>query len=224
MHATHLHLHNDRPHLASGFSIIELMVAIGIIVILAGITIVVASSMRKNSESRETEIILATCLSALTEYEVQMGGRLMHDDTPSTITPVWSGAFVTGSDTVYTYDDTAVTIPNITIERFVYAATQQPEAERNLRPLEKYEALIDTEGDGLTEIVDAWGTPIYFAAKIVKPADATYGLDSRLSISRDPVFVSAGPDRYFGDVNNFVDENNDGNNDDADNLYSSEVR
>lgn len=54
----------------SGFSLIELMVVVGIIVLLAGLTVGVSSALNRNSETSQMEQTLQLLDSALTEWDV----------------------------------------------------------------------------------------------------------------------------------------------------------
>lgn len=237
----------------TGFSLVEVMVLIGIISVLAALVLVARTALVGSSKERQTRLIMQTALGALTEYEASIGSRINHE-TGGTLDWNTLGGGTSYDDSqmggtldyIYTRPPTApaVSIPNLAIERFVYAIRQNDAAERTFRNLNVDELFIDTDGDGRDEIVDAWGTPLIFASRIPGSAGTFSAIEARLEITRDPVFVSAGADQYFGDIITFnasnetiirdenPDEDRDANGDGTgdstedglDNIYSTDIQ
>jgi len=233
------------------FSLTEMLVAISIILLIAGLVVVARQSLLGDVQRKQTQVILGNLQNAHTEYEVATGGQILHYSDGSE-RPDWSvdkPRFST-ADNDYTastgdgltagtagIDDDAQTIigppadsaSHVTIRRFVYAAWQSETA----RPMiEQQKDRLIKLNNGYPYVEDAWGTPVYYADEIL-PSGNPLPSDDRFKPSPDPVFISAGPDGEFGDVNNFMDNNasdrdvngdgtGDGIDDSKDNLYSTE--
>ena len=57
----------------SGFTLIEIMIVIGIIALLAALTLGISSSVMRNSEKRKTQNVLQLLTVALQEWEIEKG-------------------------------------------------------------------------------------------------------------------------------------------------------
>ena len=155
----------------AGFTLVELVVAIGIVVLLAGLTLSVAVKVIEASEARETETTLRLLDQAVKQWEVTADRKVtwwdeeydqqgppdwrdradLHSSTPPVliITELLS---VIGRSTevlsVLAQIDPAV------VAR--YTADSYPDW---IQTMEEKESM--DEFDGSITILDAWGTPIY---------------------------------------------------------------
>ena len=62
----------------SGFTLVEMIITIGIIVLLAGLTLSVSVAVVRGSEARETETTLRILETAIREWEVQSDRRVSY--------------------------------------------------------------------------------------------------------------------------------------------------
>jgi len=72
--------HRHNPPRRAGFSIIELMVVVAIILILVGIGVVGISQFNAAAEQDVCREIMATALAAMTEYQAQTRGQIPGGD------------------------------------------------------------------------------------------------------------------------------------------------
>ncbi len=208
---------------ARGFSLVELTIVIGIVVLLAGLTLSAATAVVRNAEQRTTVIVMRQLDAAVGEWQVQADRRLswwqfpyddpnayaasdLHSNTPQVliitelldvVTRTAAGSSLIAHidpDLVYRYeDDTAPWLGN---------------------PMEK--SHVKDRFIGSITVLDAWGTPIYATHpgrpwttadgppgySLPRDQDGTirtfneqqYGI----APNRRVVFVSAGPDQRFG--------------------------
>lgn len=207
-----------------GFTLIELVVVIGIMLLLLGLTLSVGVAVRTQSETRETENILQLLDAAMQEWERSADRQLtwweyltddpairdrfdIHSDTAEELIITETLDVITrpshikqiiaqiAPDFVYTYREGAVP-PWI-----------DPPVEPQLQNF-----------IGSVTVLDAWGWPIYAThpGRLWKDSDdgppypflrnddgtiqtyneETYGV----SRNRQVIFVSAGPDGDFGDM------------------------
>ena len=56
-----------------GFTLIEMMIVIGIIALLAALTLGISSSVMRNAEKRKTQDVLQLLTVALQEWELEKG-------------------------------------------------------------------------------------------------------------------------------------------------------
>lgn len=206
---------------ARGFSLVELTVVIGIVVLLAGLTLSAGTAVVRNAEHRATATALTQLDAAVREWELLADRKLswweyndapdrydasdVHSDTSDVLIITEILDVVTRNaasrdliahidpDLVYRYeDDTAPWLSN---------------------PMEMSE--VNDRFVGSLTVLDAWGTPVY-ATHPGRPWTAADGQQDGLE--RDPdgtirtlneqrygtapnrriVFVSAGPDQRFG--------------------------
>jgi len=200
---------------ARGFSLVELTVVIGIVVLLAGLTISAGTAVVRNAEHRATETALVQLDAAVREWELLADRKLtwaepgeqaeVHAVTPEVLIITEILDVVTRNaasrdliahidpDLVYRYeDDTAPWLST---------------------PMERSD--VNDRFVGSLTVLDAWGTPVY-ATHPGRPWTAADGQQDGLE--RDPdgtirtlneqrygtapnrriVFVSAGPDQRFG--------------------------
>ena len=234
-----------------GFTLVELVVVIGVVFLLAGLTLSVSVSVIEWSERRQTETVLQLLDTAGKEWELAADRKLswwdqldgdeykagadVHADTPEVLIITEVLDIITRSsavegviaridaDLVYTY------------RAGVYPPWVPDQAKAEL----------DDRFDGSITVLDAWGTlvyathpgrlyaPEYYPYDANKPPDPdgtiqTYNeFQYGVAPTRQLVFVSAGPDMRFG-----VDDEFDLNGADlveaikkarADNLFSAPV-
>ncbi|MCH8212040.1 MAG: prepilin-type N-terminal cleavage/methylation domain-containing protein, partial [Planctomycetes bacterium] len=207
-----------------GFTLIELVVVIGIILLLLGLTLSVGVAVRTQSETRETENILRLLDTAMQEWERSADRQLswwqaladdplirdrsdIHSDTTEELIITEMLDVITrpsqikqiiaqiAPDFVYTYQD-GVVPPWI-------EGPDVPQLQNFL---------------GSVTVLDAWGWPIYAThpGRLWKETDAlppypfpqnedgtiqTYNEDLYgVASNRQVRFVSAGPDGEFGSL------------------------
>ncbi len=207
---------------ARGFSLVELTVVIGIVVLLAGLTLSAGTAVVRNAEHRTTATVLTQLEVAVREWELQADRKLswwqynddfdrynaidVHSDTSDVLILTEILNVVTRNaagrdliahidpELIYRYEDD--TAP--------WLSTPMERSDVNDRFL------------GSITVLDAWGTPIYATHpgrpwttadgqpgySLQRDQDGTirtfneerYGIAPNRSI----VFVSAGPDQRFG--------------------------
>ncbi|MEM1209766.1 MAG: type II secretion system protein [Planctomycetota bacterium] len=233
----------------SGFSLIEILVAIGIVSLLVAIAIPVFSLAYGTARSAQASVALAALDSAEVEYESTTGLRVWaldgsvddYDSSNGTslakfFQPTDWGSDAqarnapgsTGTATIDDRDTDNDGIPEGYIERFIALIDQVDSTKRIWRSVDENQ-IADTDNDGFLEIIDPWGTPIVYAAFVSHKDNAgednlleqrgdmqTFGGGSFVPKAPAPVFVSAGPDGDFGDVNGTAAERAAA----EDNLYS----
>lgn len=112
--------HLSLPHRRSGFTLLEIMIAIGIIVILAGILIMGGNTVMKSSREKATKVSLASVQGMFAEFDAKTGlskppamwlwnqsGTLKivgAVDTPTINTDFWRRPGMTGSAIFETLD------------------------------------------------------------------------------------------------------------------------
>ena len=202
---------------AKGFSLVEMTVVIGLIVLLAGLTLSGSSAVLRYSEQRQTRIVLAQLDGAITEWELQADRKLIwwdvddhekksdsgdvHADTPEVLIVTEILDVVMRSRTIREM------IAAIDSE-FVYNYEDDTAPWLDL-PDEKDE--VNARFLGSATILDAWGTPIYAThpGRVWTEQDpdgpdpdGTIRTDNEnrygIAPNRQVVFVSAGPDGLFG--------------------------
>ncbi len=213
---------------ARGFSLVELTVVIGIVVLLAGLTLSAGTAVVRNAEQRSTMTALTQLDTAVREWELQADRKLRwwqqyYDDPTSSA----------GSD-VRSLTREVLILTEI-LEAIRHTETVQqilaqidPELVYQYRddtapwldePMEKFQ--VNNRFIGGLTVLDAWGTPIY-----ATHPGSLWVSDPPVSFldwERDPdgtirtyneehygiapnrriVFVSAGPDQRFGLLGEF---------------------
>ncbi|MEM0913609.1 MAG: type II secretion system protein [Planctomycetota bacterium] len=183
-----------RPACERGFSLIEILVAIGIITLLVGLAIPVFSLAYDTAKSSQALAALAALESAEVEYESTTGLRVFHLDTGTSTTNSSAELYDTsnGSSTSKFYqpfnwgsDSFAETYQGSAGTGTINGGLYTTEAGEDI-PLDFIERFIaiasqnassdglwravdekfitDLDNDGFAEIIDPWGTPILYAA------------------------------------------------------------
>lgn len=182
----------------AGFTLIEILVTISIIALLLGIGAVGMTQVQKAARAAQVKSMLEGLKGALTEYQTQVQYLPNHGDSGNI---TWST--VNGGDgSNY-----------ISSERFVYACSQVPAADKQLLAAVSSGSSSANErifadkvgGNGINEIYDVWETPILYRSSNLggegnPDGTATPGLPlpTPQYSSKHPFFVSAGPDQEFG--------------------------
>jgi type II secretory pathway pseudopilin PulG len=194
-------------------TLVEMVVAIGIITFLVGISVTALSALSARSERQRTENVIALLDVAFDEWERQADRKLTWGPDEGRY-DVWSDRAPvliisemldvvrrtpTGKETLAAIDadhlvvyDGATTPPWIEID---------PDADAQFASFVERESLT---------VLDAWGTPIYATHPGAPAGPTTYVVDDDgtertinenqygITRSRRICFVSAGPDGRFG--------------------------
>jgi len=207
-----------------GFTLIELLVVIGIIVLLAGLTVSVSTAVVQRAEAQQTRQTLQLLDMAVHEWEQSADRKLTWwslADPPGE----WDSAHV-HADTediliiseilqVISRNDSVKSMLTRIDDQFIY--TYEQGTYPDWIDTTEEQSQMDERFDGAITVLDAWGTPIYATHpgrkwqpgdyenyQIQNDPDGTirtyneqvYGLTKNQSVC----FVSAGPDGQFGDL------------------------
>jgi len=178
---------------SAGFSLVELMVVVGIIILLLGIGLVAGTKFIAEGKKEQTKAMLDGLLGANTEFIAKRKGSVNHDGkTPIDWSKVQNGSALSSS------------------ERFVYACSQIESVELQLnaavsssgqKSLERiYVDSTSSDPDRVKEIYDTWGTEVEYRSfnNGEGRGPVTNVANINLPLSKSPFFVSAGPDKRFG--------------------------
>jgi prepilin-type N-terminal cleavage/methylation domain-containing protein len=207
------------PHDRRGFSLLELLVAISVVLILTALVMSVSTALVRASEVRDTQTVLRLLDTAVREWEARSDRRLtwwnvgdppdlklsadIRADTPEVL-------IITEMLSVITRPAQVRAIVARIDEEYLYRYEADAPPPWIDSPQET--AALASRFDRAQTVLDAWGTPIYATHPgrlddggpgfgIVDP-DGTirtynewiYGV----ARNRQMCFVSAGPDRLFG--------------------------
>ena len=219
----------------AGFTLVELVVAIGIVVLLAGLTLSVSVKVIEASEARETETTLRLLDQAVKQWEVAADRKLTWWDD------VYDKNRTELRDRSDIHGDTPPVLIITELLNVIGRSTEVQSVLAQINPAlvtryadQSYPQWIQTheektyldDSDGAITILDAWGTPIYAThpgrvhdltryphlppplyPPIADPDGTirTYNeRDYGIAPNRQIVFVSAGPDRRFGRLEEFM--------------------
>lgn len=199
-----------RPERRKGFTLIEILVVMGILMLLAGITVIGFRQLAIGSKRTATESMMVQCRSFLTEYETK--NRLVGIPTVAVAAP-GSVEDVDGGTAGDRYNSVAVTSTSALMGRLQGI----PENRAMLAKVPNEKLLKRVAGKVDNPILlDAWGNPIIFVPAGGLSGVTISGTTGRTVTSRGvipdggtlpagvrPFWASAGPDGDFskGDDN-----------------------
>lgn len=221
MVSTHEYMKRHR-----GFSLVELLVVIGVISVLAGLILAAGAAVVERSEVKRAENMLALLDTAMSEWEKTSGRTLTwgtdgeppgsHYDLQAE--PADMPEILVISEVLQTIERS--TEVRAVLAKFKDEALYRYEAGEYPdwidAPIEKN--VMDDRFDGALTILDPWGTPIYathpgrihnpdlFQEDAGRPPNPdgtvqTYNEEIYgVTVNRRMAFVSAGPDRAFGNM------------------------
>jgi prepilin-type N-terminal cleavage/methylation domain-containing protein len=224
-----------------GFTLVELVVVIGIVVFLVGLTMSLGTAVVDQASRRATETTLRLLDQAVNEWELAADRKLTWWDTHDQ---------QKDRDRADIHGDTAEIL---IITELMAAITRAPEVRRIVEQIDpddvmRYErgsypswinAPVEREQmdglDGELVVLDAWGWPIYAThpGRPWRPSDdhqrdddgtiRTYNeMGYGVARQRQVCFVSAGPDRQFGRF--AAEPGTDAHEQALDNIFSYPVR
>jgi len=197
-----------------------MMIVIGIIGILAALTLGISNSVMRGSEIRQTENMMKVLSMGFQEWELGKGRSM----TFAGYAPLASGSYDTGNETSIADEANGSALENGTMQTVM--ESRMSEALALLMDSEVASGIIrklsSDSFDDSGKLVDAWGTPIgivfpgrafwdVYTSGDVDPSDhaafdyagdlsvldqAEDGLGSCINVR--PYFVSAGPDGLWG--------------------------
>lgn len=198
----------------AGFSLIEILVVIGIVILLVGIGLGFGRKMSSLRHKTKTRSLLENCNTLVAVHYTEVGKHINHwggdpydwSQANTKKINMQNGRYNREAPGLATMYDPVSSPSNPSsrfadIERLIWACSQNDEVARMLPMLGPH--LTDHDGDGFAELSDGWGTPFMFA-KAVDHSDG-YAPDDLLPEYGTPFVASAGEDRDFGDAQNAPD-------------------
>lgn len=178
------------------FTLVELLMAIGIIVILAAISIPTALSAIKKAETAKAQAEMTALVTALKNYESTYGFLPFHFRKSSNTSPATDGEVQPGD-----YSDFIKVLQGENLD--IKGRKMNPrklaflEIQDNTKGVYEdpwgndYTVVIDGDGDGkIIQELDDWK---YYQLKVEKDSDNKYALYQSILI------ISKGPDGEMGD-------------------------
>ncbi len=178
------------------FTLVELLMAIGIIVILAAISIPTALSAIKKAETAKAQAEMTALVTALKNYESTYGFLPFHFKKSSNTSPATDGEVQPGD-----YSDFIKVLQGENLD--IKGRKMNPrklaflEIQGNTKGVYEdpwgndYTVVIDGDGDGkIIQELDDWK---YYQLKVEKDSDNKYALYQSILI------ISKGPDGEMGD-------------------------
>ncbi len=205
----------------AGFSLTELVIVLGLILLLAGLALSVSVAVIEQSERRQTQTVLALLDTAVKEWELTAERKLSwwEEDDDADLRQT-ADVHATTEEVLIITEILDVISRSEQVKRII--AGIDPELVYTYRP-DTYPSWIDTPQERLQQddfpggaltILDAWGTPIYAthpgrpwitadqAKYLPRDSDGTIRTRNErrygIAPNRRVDFVSAGPDRRFG--------------------------
>lgn len=199
-----------------GFTLIEVLIVIGLIVLLTGLTVTVSTSVMTRADIRQTELTLQLLDHAMAEWEASAERKLTwnNDSSPGSVMSAHDVHRATSE--VFIISEMLDVISRTQATQSILASIDPDliyRYESGVYPqwVQTYnqQVELDTRFVGSLTVLDAWGTPIYATHPGNRDLDGSiddpdgtvrtwnenyYGPARNQRIC----FVSAGPDRQFG--------------------------
>lgn len=178
------------------FTLVELLMAIGIIVILAAISIPTALSAIKKAETAKAQAEMTALVTALKNYESTYGFLPFHFKKSSNTSPATDGEVQPGDYTdfikVLQGENLEIKGRKMNPRKLAFLEIQGNEKGVYEDPWgNDYTVVIDGDGDGKIVLeLDDWK---YYQLKVEKDSDNKYALHQSILI------ISKGPDGEMGD-------------------------
>lgn len=178
------------------FTLVELLMAIGIIVILAAISIPTALSAIKKAETAKAQAEMTALVTALKNYESTYGFLPFHFRKSSNTSPATDGEVQPGdySDFIKVLQGENLDIKGrkMNPRKLAFLEIQGNTKGEYEDPWgNDYTVVIDGDGDGkIIQELDDWK---YYQLKVEKDSDNKYALYQSILI------ISKGPDGKMGD-------------------------
>lgn len=178
------------------FTLVELLMAIGIIVILAAISIPTALSAIKKAETAKAQAEMTALVTALKNYESTYGFLPFHFRKSSNTSPATDGEVQPGdySDFIRVLQGENLDIKGrkMNPRKLAFLEIQGNTKGEYEDPWgNDYTVVIDGDGDGkIIQELDDWK---YYQLKVEKDSDNKYALYQSILI------ISKGPDGEMGD-------------------------
>lgn len=179
-----------RNRRSGGFTVVEILVVVSISLLLLGIGAAVAIDMVADMRREQTRAMMKALLGANTEFKAVRNQPAVNHDGTYPINWPTEGLGSASS-----------------CERYVAAMMQVASAEQMLtaainsstgQALDR--TYKDTNGNKVNEIYDRWGTQLEYRSSNdgTGTGPGTGVANKKLPVSPFPFFVSAGPDKTFG--------------------------
>ena len=203
------------------FTLVEMTIVIGIIILLAGLTLAVSVSVVQGSEIRQTELTIQLLDSAIQEWQTQADRSVTYGKPDEPFDREESYEILQPNSP----DESAA----ILVTKKLLAIIMRPESIRQILAQidpeftehNEFDHDDDTSTDDVETMIvsDAWGNP-YIAVlpgRLWVVGDDTYVRDDDgsiqteiekmcgVAVNRQLCFVSAGPDGKFGERNALPD-------------------
>ena len=178
------------------FTLVELLMAIGIIVILAAISIPTALSAIKKAETAKAQAEMTALVTAIKNYESTYGFLPFHFRKSSNTSPATDGEVQPGdySDFIRVLqgEDLKIKGRKMNPRKLAFLEIQGNTKGEYEDPWgNDYTVVIDGDGDGkIVQELDDWK---YYQLKVEKDSDNKYALYQSILI------ISKGPDGEMGD-------------------------
>ena len=178
------------------FTLVELLMAIGIIVILAAISIPTALSAIKKAETAKAQAEMTALVTALKNYESTYGFLPFHFKKSSNTSPATDGEVQPGDYTdfikVLQGENLEIKGRKMNPRKLAFLEIQGNTKGEYEDPWgNDYTVVIDGDGDGkIIQELDDWK---YYQLKVEKDSDNKYALYQSILI------ISKGPDGEMGD-------------------------
>ena len=178
------------------FTLVELLMAIGIIVILAAISIPTALSAIKKAETAKAQAEMTALVTALKNYESTYGFLPFHCKKSSNTSPASDGEVQPGDYTdfirVLQGENLEIKGKKMNPRKLAFLEIQGNTKGEYEDPWgNDYTVIIDGDGDGkIIQELDDWK---YYQLKVEKDSDNKYALYQSILI------ISKGPDGEMGD-------------------------